>query len=92
MDWMWDGTRRKISGDSKIFGVENSKDRVAICGEEDRVERSVEGGDLEGKSQNLILDMVSLKYLLDIQMKIPKSSLDIQIRRSREKRRPGVYI
>ena len=86
MNWIWDGTRRKISGDSKIFGVENSKDRVAIW----EKERSVEGGDLEGKNQNLILDMVSLKYLLDIQMKIPSSSLDIQIRRSREKRRPGV--
>lgn len=49
-------------------------------------------GDLKGGIKNLNFNMVSLKYLLNIQMEPSNNCLDMQIRRVREKPRLDVYI
>lgn len=48
--------------------------------------------DLKGGIKNLNFDMVSLKYLLNIQMEPSHNCLDMQIKRAREKSRLDVYI
>lgn len=60
--------------------MDHSKNGIVIL----EKKTNVEGGDLEGRI-NLILDMVSSTYLLNIQMEPSNNCLDIPIKRSREK-------
>ena len=74
------GQEKKINGDSKIFGGDNSKDRVAIL--------EKERGDLEGKSKS---NFGYVRFEIPVsQMIRPNSCLGMQIRRSKEKYRLDV--
>lgn len=64
MDFLWDVRKQDVKDDSKIFSVSNWKDIIAIT----LMKKMLAGTDFEEIISNPVLDLVSLRCLLAIQV------------------------